>query len=159
MTTLGRRPEPTRLKLIKGNPGKKALNLNEPELPAGIPEPPVELCSRARKEWVVFANIIDSMGVMTIGDGHALARMCEIYAELIRVEQYLRDEGCVVESVTRDGGILYRARPEVGIRSDCETKFKAYLQEFGLTPSSRTKIQVPSGSKKKDSDPISRFFN
>jgi P27 family predicted phage terminase small subunit len=154
----GPRPEPTKLKLIKGNPGKRALNRNEPEPPKGVPAPPEELCARAKQEWYVFARLIDDMGIMTLGDGYALARMCEVYAELLRVEQFLRDEGCVVESVTRDGGLLYRARPEVGIRSDCETKFKAYLQEFGLTPSSRSKIQVPSGSKKKDSDPIARFF-
>ena len=36
----GRRPKPTRLKLLTGNPGKRPLNDDEPQPQAAIPECP-----------------------------------------------------------------------------------------------------------------------
>ena len=40
----GRKPSPTHLKLVKGNPGKRPLNVSEPEPEAVLPCPPAELC-------------------------------------------------------------------------------------------------------------------
>ena len=39
----GRRPNPTRLKLLTGNPGKRPLNPDEPKPQIAVPECPVEL--------------------------------------------------------------------------------------------------------------------
>jgi phage terminase small subunit len=47
----GRRPKPTRLKLLTGNPGKRPLNETEPRPEAAIPECPVVLGPVARQEW------------------------------------------------------------------------------------------------------------
>ena len=34
----GRRPKPTRLKMLTGNPGKRPFNMNEPKPDAEIPD-------------------------------------------------------------------------------------------------------------------------
>ena len=47
----GRRPKPTHLKLITGNPGKRAINLREPKPVPKMPEPPTALSAEARQEW------------------------------------------------------------------------------------------------------------
>jgi hypothetical protein len=47
--TAGRRPKPTRLKLITGNPGKRPLNRNEPNPKRIIPACPDFLQGEARK--------------------------------------------------------------------------------------------------------------
>jgi len=47
----GRRPKPTRLKMLTGNPGKRPLNPNEPRPEATIPDAPAELSAGARAEW------------------------------------------------------------------------------------------------------------
>ena len=44
----GRRPKPTRLKMLTGNPGKRPLNHDEPRPEAAIPECPPELGPVAR---------------------------------------------------------------------------------------------------------------
>ena len=40
MATRGRKPKPTALKLLEGNPSRRALNKNEPQPPTSIPECP-----------------------------------------------------------------------------------------------------------------------
>ena len=44
----GRKPVPTRLKVIRGNPGKRALNKNEPQ-PAGELADPPDWMSESQK--------------------------------------------------------------------------------------------------------------
>jgi len=47
----GRRPKPTRLKVLIGNPGKRPLNSNEPHPEVALPDCPPELGPVARQEW------------------------------------------------------------------------------------------------------------
>jgi phage terminase small subunit len=46
-------PIPTKLKLLRGNPGHKRLNLVEPEPPVlpACPEPPAFITGYAAEEW------------------------------------------------------------------------------------------------------------
>ncbi len=46
-----RKPTPTRLKLLGGNPGKRPLNLDEPQPEPTLPEPPAHLSDEAKAEW------------------------------------------------------------------------------------------------------------
>ena len=49
--TRGRKPKPTHLKLIEGNPGKRPIRTG-PERPVTtMPEPPDHLNADARTEW------------------------------------------------------------------------------------------------------------
>jgi hypothetical protein len=47
----GRRPLPTAIKELTGNPGKRPLNLDEPHPPKIIPKCPKHLDENARKKW------------------------------------------------------------------------------------------------------------
>ncbi len=47
----GRKPTPTRLKLLRNNPGKRPLNPDEPQPEATLPEPPAHLSDEAKCEW------------------------------------------------------------------------------------------------------------
>ena len=49
--TRGRRPKPTRMKALTGNPGKRPLNPHEAATRARAPECPPELSPVARQEW------------------------------------------------------------------------------------------------------------
>ena len=48
---------------------------------------------------------------------------------------------------------LESARPQVAIRDKALSTMKAYLVEFGLTPSSRTRVSVPE-KKGKSGNPF-----
>lgn len=76
------------------------------------------------------------MGILTIIDEMAFAGLCQNYAIYIETEKYLEENGRVMK--TKGGAI--KARPEVYISKNALNFVKAFAIEFGLTPSSRSKI-------------------
>src|SRR3954470_9706696 len=76
----GRRPKPTRLKVLTGNPGKRPLNTNEPEPEPAVPECPPELGPVAKREWDRLVNELSSLRLLTNLDRGALASYCGAYA-------------------------------------------------------------------------------
>lgn len=47
----GRKPKPTTLKKLEGNPGKRKLNTKEPVPTKGMPDCPKWLLPGAKEEW------------------------------------------------------------------------------------------------------------
>src|SRR5579859_2336929 len=94
----GRPPKPTALKVLSGNPGKRALNQNEPTPPAGSISAPSWLRGRARTAWKWVAPVLEQMGVLSTADTHALALLCDAYAEYIECRAVVRRLGRTYES-------------------------------------------------------------
>ena len=66
----GRKPKPTAIKKLEGNPGKRKLNTQEPIPAKGMPECPEWLMPEAKKEWERLADLMNQMGVRRhIGGG------------------------------------------------------------------------------------------
>ena len=61
----GRRPKPTRLKQLTGNPGKRPLNENEPKPEPNIPECPPELGPLAQREWNRLVGELGPLRILT----------------------------------------------------------------------------------------------
>src|SRR5437764_15483626 len=76
----GRRPKPTRLKMLTGNPGKRPLNGNEPRPAAAVPECPAELGTLARTEWNRLVGELAALRLLTNLDRAALAAYSGAYA-------------------------------------------------------------------------------
>ena len=68
MATRGRKPKPTALKLLEGNPGKRPLNGREPVPPRAALKCPAWLLPEAKKEWKRLAPALEAMGVLTMAD-------------------------------------------------------------------------------------------
>ena len=89
----GRRPKPTKLKLLQGNLGKRPLNQNEPEPERGIPEMPgwLKKFPIAVSEWKRESKELDDMGILTMADSSVLAMRCylasQIQAEALELEK------------------------------------------------------------------------
>jgi hypothetical protein len=47
----GRKPVPNRLKVIRGNPGKRALNKNEPQLAGDLSDAPDWMTESQKAGW------------------------------------------------------------------------------------------------------------
>jgi P27 family predicted phage terminase small subunit len=145
----GRKPTPTHIKLLKGNPGKRALPRREPKPTRGVPTMPSHLSARAKAAWKAIGPELDRMGVLTLADGKALELLCDAYAEYRAAREIVERDGMTYESVSQHG-TMWRTRPEVPIASDAYRRVAAMLREFGLTPSARTKVQTAGGSDKPD---------
>ncbi len=87
----GPAPKPTALKVLQGNPGKRALPKGEPRPPAPSPPPaPRWLGEEARREWRRVARALHGAGLLTEADHDALALYCETFASWRRAA---RQEG------------------------------------------------------------------
>lgn len=69
----GRRPKPTRLKVLTGNPGKRPLNQTEPRPEITVPDCPIELGEVARREWNRLVGELAALKLLTNFDRAALA--------------------------------------------------------------------------------------
>lgn len=146
MAIKGRKPKPTSLKIMEGNPGKRPLNENEPKPLPIAPEYPEELSTKAKEIWKRLYPELEMLGLLTIIDEMAFAGLCQNYAIYLETEKFLEENGRVMK--TRRGAI--KTRSEVYISNNALNFVKAFATEFGLTPSSRGRISLPGGTLDKE---------
>lgn len=150
----GRRPTPTHLKVVKGNPGRRPLSPKEPRPERGLPPMPAGLSDEAAAAWGRIGPALDRMGVLTRADGVALELFCEAYADWLTARETVQEEGATYEGQTQFGTII-RAHPAVAQRADAHRRLESMLREFGLTPASRSKVEREHGE---EADPVERYF-
>jgi P27 family predicted phage terminase small subunit len=135
----GRRPKPTRLKVLMGNPGKRPMNANEPRPEVAIPECPAELGSVARREWDRMAHQLASLRILTQLDRAALAAYCGAYAMWAEATEAIQKYGTMVKSPS---GYPVQS-PYVAIANRQAEIMMRIASEFGFTPASRSRIAAP----------------
>lgn len=139
----GRKPKPTAVKRAAGNPGGRPLNDEEPQFTQEIPACPAHLGKIARDEWKRISKELMAVGVLTMADRVALAAYCQLYERWVTDEEELAEHRRKYNSTLIETRSGYSVHPLVrSIRQTLEL-IKGYLIEFGLTPSSRTRIKVP----------------
>lgn len=152
---MGRRgpaPEPTSLKLLKGQgPGRDSAGRKIPTLPEMVrqaPVPPDEVSgdALALEAWNRVVPHLEKADVLREVDFAALSGYCTAYAHYRRIEQALQAEAKVagVEAYlkpTRDGtptlNPLWRARDQAN------NQLKGWARELGLTPSAEQVLGRP----------------
>ena len=65
MAQRGRKPKPTALKMLEGNPGGRPLNEAEPKPQKKAPRCPPWLEDEAKREWKRMAKVLEQMGLLT----------------------------------------------------------------------------------------------
>lgn len=131
----GRKPTPTHLKALNGNPGKRPLNKNEPKYPPRAPACPTWLPREAKAEWRRVVPELDRQGMLAKVDRAALTAYCQQWATMVRAEQDIQKRGIVLEDGKRN--------PSVLTAKDSATQVRMFASEFGLTPSSRARLEAP----------------
>jgi P27 family predicted phage terminase small subunit len=138
----GRKPTPTALRLLRGNPRKRPVNKREPK-PAWAAnlDPPAWLDVAAQDEWRRVAPMLGRLGVFTETDSDALAAYCEAFTTWKQATQRLRQFGMVVKRSKAEGELPVIS-PYVKIAHHAMAQMRAFLVEFGMTPSSRARIHT-----------------
>jgi P27 family predicted phage terminase small subunit len=149
----GRRPLPTAIKQLRGNPGKRPLNDNEPKPEIERPPCPPELSKVAKKEWHRIVPILVCLGILARIDRSALAAYCQSWARFIEAEEKIAETSLVIK--TKSGNIV--ENPYYSISKRERELMHKFLIEFGMTPASRSRLNIHI-PKPASPSRIDRFF-
>ena len=140
----GRKPKPTNIKILEGNPGKRKLNEHEPQPQRKAPPCPKWLEPEAKKEWRRLAKTLEAMGVLTDADMAAFAGYCQAYARWKEAEERITDRGLVIRTPS---GYPQQV-PYISIAQQYLKLMQQFAEQFGLTPAARSRIIAGNGEGK-----------
>jgi P27 family predicted phage terminase small subunit len=143
----GRKPKPSLIRALEGNPGKRPLNDREPTPPQGVPDCPNYLDDEAKAEWFRTAKVLSDMRLLSLADRTALAAYCVVYSRWLKAEEQVKKFGSIVKSPEK--GFPMKS-PYLSVADQALELMHKFMVEFGLTPSSRSRIRVPAGGQAQD---------
>jgi len=135
----GRPRKPTALKVLHGdfekNPQRKPKG--EPQSSTGTPSCPRHLDRLAKNEWKRICKELDQLKVLTPAERASIEQYCVAYSEWRQALSAVQKEGRYYS--TEKGLIEHPAAKALrSLAGICHR----YLCEFGLTPSSRSRLHV-----------------
>lgn len=136
MNRAGRKPLPSQIKVLNGNPGKRPLNNREPKPDVHIPNCPDFLDSDAKTEWKRITKELKKLGLVSNMDMVQLAILCQDYARWKQATEIINERGMTFET---DKGYIAQ-RPEVGIANKAAQSIMRISANFGLSPSDRVRV-------------------
>jgi P27 family predicted phage terminase small subunit len=152
----GRRPEPTVLKIAKGNPGKRPINKAEPSPSADAIAPPDWVIGKSLEKWNELVPKLLSMGVMTNADIDTIARYCAMHEQYLKYLDQVRRGLDVLVMRDESGRVKYmQSTPAATMMTKLAASMLRIEQEFGLTPSARSQI---SAAPPKQQDEFEAFL-
>lgn len=147
----GRKPKPTYLKLITGNPGRRPLNDKEPAPQLALPSVPPHLSDAAKVEWGRVCNEMYDLGIMTRLDRGVLAAYCQAYADWCLYSEQVEKFGSLAKG-SKGQPII---SPVVKLRNAARAEMVRFAAELGITPSARSRVSVVPPQKK---DPAAKYL-
>lgn len=145
----GRKPKPVALKELAGNPGKRALNKDQPRFTpltnASMPDYFIEDgMSMAAVMWDVTVKELCGQGVLCVTDLSVLERWCVGYEVWRRAVKSIITNGT---TLTAENGNAY-ANPDVVTKAKQEAVMATAGALLGLDPSSRQRLIGAAGQAK-----------
>ncbi len=133
---------PTNLKLLKGTFRKNRSATSEPQPEAAIPQVPEHLSDQAKVEWGRVSQELMTLGLLTRIDRAALAAYCECWSDWIDASRLCAAKDGQDRKVIKTGAGNFIENPYFSIKKRCAELMHKFLVEFGMTPASRTRINV-----------------
>ena len=143
----GRKPVPSAIRRLAGNPGHRAIP-DELPAPSGAPEIPDYLSAEARKEWARITDELSDLGILSRVDRAAIGLYCQAWERWRVAESALETEGLVIKAPSG----YPVPNPYIAIANKALAAMKSLLVEFGLTPSSRTRLHVTETRNDEDDE-------
>jgi P27 family predicted phage terminase small subunit len=136
---VGRKPKPTALKVLQGNPGQRPINLHEPQ-PAQIDElkAPRWLDAMARECWRRNAPELVRCGILTVSDIDEFGVYCQAWS------RYRKAVKALAAAAAED------YRNACVTVEKAETALRLLGSDFGMNPSARSRLSVAKPTEKVD---------
>jgi len=135
----GPRRQPTVLRIMRGNPGKRRINHQEPQHPALANICPDILTNPvARAEWDRVAPGLIGCGQVTVVDRAVLIGYCQKWAQWQALEQEAAQHPFLVRAPT--GYPI--PNPALGMANKAFNLMLKAAAELGMTPAGRSRVTV-----------------
>ena len=134
----GRKSKPTNLHILHGNPGKRKLNKKAPKPDPGKLECPQWISGEAKKEWDRISSVLERLGLLTELDHAHLEAYCVAYGRWVESEKLVMEKGVLYK--TKSGNVM--TSPILWVANKALEQMHKMALEFGLTPSSRSRIKM-----------------
>ena len=147
----GRKPKPTQLRLLQGNPGKRALRENEPRPTGDLFAAPPDLPARAVPFWTraiadAPAGLLKNIDQRTL---FAWAIAAWLHSDAIAQ----LTATTLLARVGKNGAV--QQNPLLPVVNKQAELMRRLAVEMGFTPTSRSRISIDSGEG--EADPFARF--
>jgi P27 family predicted phage terminase small subunit len=140
----GPAPRPAALKLLEGRGHGRDSGGREVKAIPGFkripPTKPADLAPDAEALWDLVIDEFTRLNLLKQLDGAALEITCATYARWKEADRKCREEGTEIQG---EGGWLKRA-PWLLTAESASKEFRAYLAEFGLSPSAEGRLSALS---------------
>ena len=114
----------------------KAEEVSTPHLTSLSCDLKITINCLIKKEWRRISKELYALGLLTTIDRAALEAYCQCYARWREAE-----EKVVIETFETDTGYVGQ-NPYINIAVKYEKEMRAFLVEFGMTPSSRARVNI-----------------
>jgi P27 family predicted phage terminase small subunit len=116
------------------------------------------MSDKARETWAYVSGLLDQIGILNSVDALALEMMCEAYADYLGARRELEQLGSnYYETINRQSGAtMHRAHPAVAVMQDADRRIKAWVAEFGMTPSARSRVKP---CEERGTDAAEKYFS
>ncbi len=127
------------------------------KVPPGTPAMPDYLDPVARAEWHRVVPILVKAGVLTEADGTMVAAYCTAHSLYVRATDAYNEQGLMLKE---RGAKMAHVNPMVKVAAAARDQAMKLAAEFGLSPSSRTRVSgaIAPAPKADDGDDSSRFL-
>ena len=135
----GQNKKPKTLHVLEGNyRADRHEGKNQPRPRPAAPVAPSWLDAEAKAEWKRLAPELEKLGLLTVLDRAAFAVYCCIWSDFKMLSEIIEREGAVIEG---HRGVP-RKHPLLPALHQAMDGVRVWAQEFGMTPLSRTRLQV-----------------
>ncbi len=153
---MGRRgpaPEPTRLKLLKGE--TRPSRVRSAPAPRDVkPTMPTDMDTAAQMVWKRVMREFGPANVITAADTDVLRCYCEAVSRYTDAARMLAQSSPLVRGAERRGGELVRNPLHQVVRDNADL-VKLFARELGLSPAARSSLTMPERSR--TDDPLSAW--
>ena len=133
------KPEPSKITELKGNPGRKKVNRDEPKYTKADEAAPKMLDKIGKELWLKVMKEMRAQGVLTKCDEALLFRYCEEWSTYIRaIKELKKKKNKELMTVAKSG--YMSPNPYISMKRESSRILKTLESELGFSPTSRTKV-------------------
>ena len=148
MKRTGPPKKPTILKIVQGTFRNDRAVPNEPQPELGVPTVPAHLSEEAKAEYARVSLELYALGLLTRIDRAALAAYCECWSDWVSASGLCASKDGQDRKVIKTAAGNFIENPYFSIKKRAAELMHKFLTEFGMTPASRSRINVEGNAQK-----------